>query len=69
MIRTMSNPLEEKSGGITMIKATKEELKSLYQGKIEHLSKEQVKKMKRKNLEKILNEPVVRDALKKLSKE
>lgn len=52
-----------------MIKATKEELKSLYQGKVEHLSKEQVKKMKQKNLEKILNEPVVRDALEKLSKE
>lgn len=65
----MSNPLEKKSGGITMIKATKEELKSLYQGKVEHLSKEQVKKMKQKNLEKILNEPVVRDALEKLSKE
>lgn len=52
-----------------MIKATKEELKSLYQGKVEHLSKEQVKQMKQKNLEKILNEPVVRDALEKLSKE
>lgn len=69
MIHKMSSPLEEKDGGISMIKATKEELKSLYQGKVEHLSEEQAKKMKQKNLEKLLNEPVVRDALKKLSKE
>lgn len=69
MIRKMSSPLEEKSGGITVIKATKEDLKSLYQGKVEHLSEEQAKKMKQKNLKRILNEPVVRDALEKLSKE
>lgn len=43
--------------------------KALTEGKVEHLSEEQVKEMKRKNLEKILSEPVVRDALEKLSKE
>lgn len=43
--------------------------KALTEGKVEHLSEEQAKKMKRKNLEKILNEPVVRDALEKLSEE
>lgn len=43
--------------------------KALTEGKVEHLSEEQAKKMKQKNLEKILSEPVVRDALEKLSKE
>lgn len=43
--------------------------KALTEGKVEHLSEDQVKEMKRKNLEKILSEPVVRDALEKLSEE
>ena len=43
--------------------------KALTEGTVEHLTEEQVKEMKRKNLEKILSEPVVRDALEKLSKE
>lgn len=43
--------------------------KALTEGKAEHLSEDQVKEMKRKNLEKILSEPVVRDALEKLSEE
>lgn len=43
--------------------------KALTEDKVEHLSEEQVKEMKRKNLEKILSEPVVRDALEKLSEE
>lgn len=54
-------------------KISEEDLRSLTkvltEGKVEHLSEEQAKKMKRKNLEKILSEPVVRDALEKLSKE
>lgn len=43
--------------------------KALTEGKVEYLSEEQAKKMKQKNLEKILSEPVVRAALEKLSKE
>lgn len=43
--------------------------KILTQGEVEHLSDKEIKEMKRKNLKNILNQPVVRDALKKLSKE
>lgn len=60
MVKEIDKISEEDSRSLT---------KALTEGKVEHLSEEQVKEMKRKNLEKILNEPVIRDALEKLSKE